>query len=220
MIGKPLAIVSDMRIGKLTDRAAVAETLLAISGEDDVSVPRKHLADWQGKLPTRFFILSNEPPTLDDPSGALLSRYIILEMRNSFLGKEDRTLDAQLAAELPGILNWAIDGWKSLQNAGRFTQPKSAEEMAVSISRIASPVAAFLEDECDLDPAATVGKDQLYNSFKDWCRSQDRNWHGNKETFAKALLASCPHVRASKERDHGQRFPVYRGLRMKDEPLF
>jgi putative DNA primase/helicase len=83
-----LALVSDMKIGKYTDKAAIAETLLTKSGEDSVTVQRKPMTDWNGQSKVRFVILSNEPPTRDDPSGALLSRYIMLEMRQSFLGRK------------------------------------------------------------------------------------------------------------------------------------
>ncbi len=214
MIGKQLALVSDMRIGGRTDKAMVAETLLRISGEDSVSVRRKNMTDWDGQLKVRFVIMSNEAPTLNDPSGALLGRYIVLQMRQCFLGREDRSLDSALANELPGILNWAIEGWKSLRGE-KLMQPASAEELAHSISRIGAPIAAFVEDECEIDLEGHVNKDDLFRAFKDWCREQDRIWHGNKETFSKDLLISCPYVKPSKIRDGGGRKPVYRGLKLR-----
>jgi len=219
MIGKQLALVSDMRIGRHTDKAAIAETLLSISGEDTMNVSRKHLEDWKGKLKVRFVILSNEPPTLDDPSNALLSRFIILQSHQTFAGREDRDLDRKLASELPGILNWAISGWRALRECGRFVQPASSAEMKDSITRIASPIAAFVEDECEIDSDGVVTKDEAHSRFKEWCRTEDRDWHGNKETFSKGLLASCPSIRPSKERRGDERVPVFRGLRLKPAPF-
>jgi putative DNA primase/helicase len=66
LIGKLVAIISDARLGTKTDASAVTETLLRISGEDGVSIQRKHRTDWTAKLPTRFLILSNEIPALLD----------------------------------------------------------------------------------------------------------------------------------------------------------
>ncbi|HEX3430488.1 MAG TPA: phage/plasmid primase, P4 family [Rhizomicrobium sp.] len=219
MIGRQVALVSDMRMGNRTDKAAVAEALLRISGEDAVSVPRKNMTDWEGRLGVRFVIMSNEAPTLNDPSGALLARYIVLQMRQTFLGREDRTLDGNLAAELPGILNWSIDGWRRLRAEGRLEQPASAGDLIHSMGRMAAPISAFVEDECEIDPEGYVSKDTLYSRFKAWCREQDRLWYGSKDTFGKELTQTCGYVRSSKAREGGSRQPVYRGIKLPSMPF-
>ena len=78
MITKMLACISDARIGQRTDKTAVVERLLSISGEDAISVQRKFLTDWFGRLPTRMQILTSELPALTEGSGALANRYIVL----------------------------------------------------------------------------------------------------------------------------------------------
>nr|WP_234375699.1 hypothetical protein [Streptomyces sp. CB01373] len=88
----------------------IVERLLTISGEDAVTVDRKHKEPWSGRLPARFMLLSNEPPAFRDSSGAIASRLLILTMTISNLGREDTTLERDLAREMPGILNWALDG--------------------------------------------------------------------------------------------------------------
>jgi len=61
LIGKSLAVISDARIGGRTDTAVLTERLLSISGEDALSIPRKFLPDWTGKLSTRFWLLTTDP---------------------------------------------------------------------------------------------------------------------------------------------------------------
>ena len=68
LIGKPVAIVSDARLGS-GDPSIVTERLLSISGEDTLTVDRKYREPWTGQLPTRIMILSNELPRLTDSSG-------------------------------------------------------------------------------------------------------------------------------------------------------
>lgn len=217
MIGKQLALVSDMRMGARTDKAAVAETLLRISGEDTVSVPRKNMTDWEGRLAVRFVIMSNEAPTLNDPSGALLGRYIVMQMRQSFLGREDRALDDQLMNELPGILNWAIEGWSMMRHEGRLAQPASAGDLTHAMSRLSSPIAAFVEDECELDSSATIAKDELYTRYKRWCEGNDMGRCVNgKEIFGKDLLTAFgQYVSTSKPQVNGARLPSYKGLKLR-----
>ena len=92
LIGKRLAIISDARLGARANQHAIAERLLSITGEDAITVDRKYLSAWTGRLQVRFLIISNELPRLADASGALASRFILLTMRNSFYGSEDQGL--------------------------------------------------------------------------------------------------------------------------------
>ncbi len=69
LVGKPLAIIGDARLSGRTDTGAIVEAMLSISGEDTVTIDRKHRAPWTGKLPTRLMLLSNELPRLPDQSG-------------------------------------------------------------------------------------------------------------------------------------------------------
>ena len=71
LINKQLAIISDARLGKRSDLAQIVERLLSISGEDRQTIDRKNLSPITTTLPTRFLILTNELPRLNDASGAL-----------------------------------------------------------------------------------------------------------------------------------------------------
>ena len=100
LIGKPLAIIADARLGSRSDPAAIAERLLSVSGEDALTIDRKFQPAWTGRLPTRFVVLTNELPRLVDASGALAKRFLVLTMQQSFLGREDHGLTGKLLAEL------------------------------------------------------------------------------------------------------------------------
>ena len=119
LIGKQLALVPDFRLSGGVSNAQITEHLLQISGEDEVTIPRKHMDDWTGTLGVRFLLQSNELPKLADASGALVSRFILLQIKESFYGREDRGLTKKLLTELPGILNWAIEGWARLRCPGQ-----------------------------------------------------------------------------------------------------
>jgi putative DNA primase/helicase len=133
LIDKPVAIFPDARLSSRPDNAAIVECLLSISGEDDQTIDRKHLAAWTGRLPTRFVLISNELPRLKDASGALASRLIILRFTRSFYDQEDTGLFDRLRRELPGILLWAVAGWQRLRLRGRFIQPRSARDLVAAM---------------------------------------------------------------------------------------
>ncbi|MEM6288802.1 MAG: phage/plasmid primase, P4 family [Bacteroidota bacterium] len=187
LIGKTLATISDMRMGRGTDPSALAENLLRISGEDEVSVNRKFKEPWEGRLGTRFLILSNEVPQFRDTSGAIVSRLILMRGHVSFLGREDPSLFRKLEAELPGILNWALDGLSRLRDRRHFVQPASAVAELRTAVGLASPVKAFAAARLWQDPASTVAKAEVWDAFCQWVADEGLTYTGAMGHFFKDL---------------------------------
>lgn len=212
LMGKLVAIVSDARLGGRTDLAAVTENLLRVSGEDRVSVNRKFQTAATLKLGVRFLLMSNELPRLLDSSGALASRFVILQMRQSFYGREDPGLTARLLRELPGILNWAIEGWHRLKARGHFVAPASSREAAQELADLGSPVAAFVREVCDLGPAAAVGVDDLFSAWRMWNAQQGAAHVSTKQVFARDLRAAFPHIADRRARSGAERERQYVGI--------
>ena len=210
VLGKPLAIISDARLGSAPSHTVV-ERLLSITGEDMLTIDRKYREPYSGRLPTRFVMLSNELPRFTDSSGAIATRMLILQLTRSFLNREDRTIESRLVPDLSGILNWALEGLDRLTRNGRFTVPESSEAAATMMMDLASPVSAFVRERCELGPDKTVARDLLYLAWKVWA---DANGHqaGAKVTFGRSLHAAVPglgrvDIPAGDKRVHG-----YRGI--------
>jgi putative DNA primase/helicase len=211
LIGKRVAIVSDARLGMRADQAVIAERLLSISGEDAVTVDRKYLSAWTGRLTVRFIILSNELPRLSDASGAVVSRFIVLTMRQSFYGREDHGLLPRLLTELPGILNWAIEGWRRLNERGYFVMPASSLDTVQQLEDLGSPIGAFVRDCCIVDAGRAVEASELFTAWCSWCMMRNRD-PGTTEQFGKDLRAAVPGLRVSQPRVGGRRPRTYNGI--------
>ncbi|TWT47185.1 phage/plasmid primase, P4 family [Botrimarina hoheduenensis] len=207
LIGKSLAIVSDARFSG-DGIATVVERLLTISGEDAVSIDRKYLSAVTLKLPTRFMFLTNEFPRFSDASGALAGRFMILHLTQSFYGREDTGLTKRLLDELPGILNWAIEGWKRLRERGHFVMPASGVEAMRELEELSSPVKAFVRGHCLISDAARVDVDDLYCAWTRWCESEGRSKPTTKQVFGRDLKAAYPSVM----RRDGTYKPFYQGI--------
>jgi len=208
LIDKSLAIVSDARFTG-DSVATVVERLLCISGEDTLTVDRKFLGSVSMKLPTRFVFLTNELPRLNDASTALAGRFLVLRLTHSFYGREDPTLTDQLLAELPGILLWAIEGWKRLRQRGRFVQPASSEEAIRDLEDLASPVGAFVRECCVVGPGQRAWIDDLYAAWKAWCERDGRQIVSSKMSFGRDLAAAVPGIK--RRRGSGD-VPFYEGI--------
>jgi putative DNA primase/helicase len=215
LIGKPLGVISDARFVSKNSNVVV-ERLLSISGEDTLTVNRKYREQWTGKLPTRLHVVSNELPRLGDASSAIIGRIVLLILTESWLGREDHGLEARLLTELTGILNWALEGLYRLtvENKNAFTPTASAVDAIVTMRDLASPVAAFVREKCELGSAYQIGRDDLYSAYKAWCEA---NGHPRptKEILGRDLRAAFSSIRATRPREDEARHLSYAGIRLR-----
>jgi len=213
LIGKPLAIISDARITRGTNTGVIVERLLTISGEGWVTIDRKYLETWTGKLPTRFVLISNELPRLVDASAALAGRLILLRLTRSFYGCEDLGLFDRLIPELPGIFLWACKGWQRLRERGHFIQPQTGIELIENLEELSSPVLAFVRERCRIEePGLEIECKALFNAWAEWCKSVGRKEPGTSSSFARDLRAACPLVSTRQTRVDGIPARFYTGI--------
>lgn len=214
MMGKLVAIFADAKVGAKVDTSQIIERLLSITGEDRQTIDRKHKDAFTGKVTARLMVIANEPPKLRDSSNAMTSRILGLKMTNSFVEKEDNTLTDRLMMEMPGILLWAIEGWKRLRENGRFTVPDSSREMINDIKGITSPILRFLEEDCVTGPDCQCPTGELYERWKQWIESTGRKHPGDKDDFGRKLNAVVPNLKRKQIRANGGRGYVYVGVRL------
>lgn len=103
-----------------------------LTGDGEVNAQKKYGDPYQFRNRAKLIMSYNEVPVLKDLSPGMLSRPIIIPFKRDLtqLGAQDRNLKAKLFAELPGILNFALEGWRRLEEHGDFTHSdKSSLEM-------------------------------------------------------------------------------------------
>lgn len=216
LIGKRVAMISDARLSGKADQQPIVECLLTISGEDSMTVQRKHIGPWEGKLPTRFVLASNEIPAFSDASSALASRFILFKFTQSFLGREDHGLTSRLLKELPGIVLWALAGLDRLKQRGYLLQPQSSNDIAQDLLEQTSPVRTFVSERCVIGGQEyTVDKDDLFKEWKLWCIEQGRDFPGTKISFGRQLSAAFAGIKRCQPRENGTRLNLYQGIRLK-----
>ena len=216
LVGRSVAIIPDARLSSRTDKAVVTERLLAISGEDLLTVDRKFQHPIHVTLPTRLVVLSNEIPRLDDASGTIASRMIILKMTKSWFGAEDEALTTKLLSELPGILLWAIGGWARLRQRRHFQQPASAAALVEQMEDLASPVGSFVKTRCIVGPEHEVPRQALFDDFLAWCKENGKAKPPDAATFGRDLRAIIPTLSDGQRRVEGDRVRYYGGVGLRN----
>ncbi len=219
LIGKKVATIPDAHIGRGSEATRILDKLLQITGEDRVTVDRKgRQAIANMRLGTRFMVACNEPPDLPDASGAIISRFLMLQFRESFVGREDLALEDRLAKEVSGIARWALDGLKRLRRVGRFTQPEDAVRLRNDYLRQTAPIHAFIQDRCEVGgtPDHYVDVEQFWSAWKKWAEANG-NHPGSKEGLGKRLRAASAHIVRLRVMRGGVQKYEYAGIKLMEE---
>lgn len=224
LVGKALCAFSDARaLGGPNDRDVVCETLLNISGEDEVQIDRKYKDEIKVKLKTRLLFIGNQEPNFRDASGALIDRLLPLEFTKSFAKNPDVKLTDKLLEELPGILkHFAIPGLKLLREEGKFKVPGSSQGLLDRITETLRPAKLFADtcldvikdDDRDDDTCPTTA--DVFHAYVEWCADTKRKAQ-NDNIFAQNLRSAYPHIKSIRPGNSGSRPRRYQGCNLNDE---
>ena len=214
-LGKLLASFTDARAPE-RNRSAVVSQLLRIVGGDTITVNRKNKEAWNGYLPTRLVIYSNEVLQLTENSNALTGRMIVLKMTRSFFNKEDTELAHKLEQELSGIFNWAMDGLKRrLERGGHFLQPTSGKEYLDLMAELGNPMQPFADEALEFDPVGITRKEDVFACWKHWALKKSMA-PGTEQAFKRRFLAATQEqfVKSDQVQINGERSQVYLGVKL------
>jgi phage/plasmid-associated DNA primase len=124
------------------------------------------------------------------------------------------------AGELPGVLNWALEGLRRLRAHGwRFTAPAASAAALEEHRRESDPARTYLLEHYEADAGAgPVPADEIYLAYTLWC---DRNGHRNPLShisFGKQIGRLFPAAGSTVVYQNGARRRCWFGLRTSTPP--
>jgi len=181
-----------------------------ITGGDMISARFLHQEYFEYRPQFTLWISGNHKPVPGD-SYSIWRRLILIPFDIRFSeDKQDKNLASKLRAELPGILNWAIEGCLEWQDEG-LTTPKvildATKEYQTEMDRINS----WMEDCCIDKPSnhnSTKASD-LYESYKNWA-DNNGEWRMNQRILGTKL------AERGLQKKRESRGWVYRGIKLND----
>ena len=207
--GKTLLAISDSRPDSKLSKRAV-ERLLSISGGDPQNINPKGRAHYTTPLTCKLMLTSNIVPDFDDPTGALLSRFLFVETRKSFAGQEDPQLLDKILTQQNEIAWWFLRGLQRLLQNGRYTEPDN--NLKVQFQAQNAPVQCFVASRCEL--SGGIGKEALHDAFLAWCEESQVS-PLEREEFFRQLYASYKAIRAVRPRQGDARVNAVEGISLK-----
>lgn len=167
-----------------------------ITTGEKVSCNQKHIPTFEFVPQCKIIMAANEFPKITDRSSAFYTRLILIPCDRVFKESEkNRDLADQLRLELPGILNWAIEGLKRLRIRGMFEQHDFMREAVKELEDENNPVNLFLEENIIIDVSANfyIEKGDLYERYISWAIKT------NNYKLSLARFSSCVYKKFHKE---------------------
>lgn len=166
LMGKRFVAAAEANEGKRLDEGLVKR----LTGEDAVRARRLHENSVEFVPIAKYFLLVNHKPVIKGRDRGIWARMRLIPFEVSFEGREDRTLKDRLLGELPGILNWALDGFADWYENGLRTPPEvlaATEEYREEMDIVGQWWSEHVAEAAQ--STRFWSRAEIYDSYEQWC---------------------------------------------------
>ena len=192
-----------------------AENVLkSIVAGDRFTFERKFREAVSAKPTAKIMVSTNSLPRFNDKTLGIWRRILLVPFDKTIAEENQiKNFADLLKEELPGILSWAFEGLRKLNDAGRFTIPESHAEFIEQYRRDSDPARAFLLENYTTSPNGEgIACSKLYKEYKTFCEDNGCRPMNNR-TFGQQVRRIFPDTErariGSKQED---RKWVYKGF--------
>ncbi len=180
MRGSRLVTLPDFEKGERLNEALIKQ----VTGGDQVRA-RYLYGEWFTYTPQfKLWLMGNHKPEIRDAGDGMWRRIRLVEFAVK-VPNPDRTLADKLVQELPGILNWAIQGCLDWQKDG-LRAPKEVQDATAGYQAEMDVLGGFLEACCIQKPAAVTPTATIYEAYTQWAAA-NQEAPMKKVAFGQAL---------------------------------
>ena len=193
------------------------ETLKKATAGESLTVEDKGVNPWSANVTARSVFACNSLPHIAEKGKAMWDRLRIIPFNQRIRGteKQNPNLAAEIiAAELPGVLNWALVGLAKLRERQQFPEcPEGAalkEEHRLSCDHERE----FLTEHVEVAPGEWIGSQCLYDRYREWAKGNGYHPVG-ATNFKSAVMRVFPGTFTERRRLGGAQYTLYINIRPK-----
>jgi P4 family phage/plasmid primase-like protien len=202
--GARMATAIETNEGRQFDEAKIKE----MTGGDPVSARffRKEFFEFVPEF--KLYLATNHKPRIIGDDAGIWRRVRLVPFDVHFWNPDkqgesgpehlraDKTLGDALRDELPGILNWALEGCLNWQRDG-LPEPKSVADATAEYRTESDPLETFLSERCFCAEHCETPNAQLYKEFSEWAQREDENELSQKAFTARMRLKGFENTRGT-----------------------
>jgi len=143
-----------------------------IVGGDPIKAEEKYQDPFFFRPTTKHMFSANELPDAETDDDAFYRRILLVPFPSTVpRSQRDPRLPEKLQQELPGILNWALEGLQRLMQQRKFTGDRSPTETQETWDKWGSSVERF-EKLCVEESNESIPKGRLYRIYIEFCEEE------------------------------------------------
>jgi putative DNA primase/helicase len=182
-----------------------------VSG-DPIKVEEKRQPAFTIEPTAKHLYAANQLPDAAIDDDAFYRRILLVAFPTTVpRDKRDPRLDQKLRAELPGILNWALDGLDRLLDQQGFTGDRSPQATRDTWESWGSSLGKFKDAAVKMKPDSAVPKGKLYNAYLRFCRERGVPAISGQKKFTSEFTSS-PDIDQGRVTVDGKQERAYTGV--------
>jgi len=150
-------------------------TFMAITGGDKIDKSQKHKDPISWYPSTKLIFSCNDIPATYNKNLAFYRRWLPMKFNKQTPKDEiDTKMKGKLLEELPGILNWALEGLERLLKEDDFTIKYTDEEIKDIYERHSDSISSFIFNNIDCEhDEGTLTKRETYAAYIEYCKTNE-----------------------------------------------
>ena len=182
-----------------------------VSG-DPIKVEEKRQPTFTIEPTAKHLYAANQLPDAAVDDDAFYRRILLVAFPTTVPKDErDPRLDEKLRTELPGVLNWALDGLDRLLENHHFTGDRAPAATRNTWESWGSSLGKFKDGAIKREAGAKVEKEKLYNAYLRFCRDRGVPAISGQQKFTQEFT-SDPEIGQSRTTISGKTVRVYTGV--------
>ena len=171
----------------------------------------------------KIWIATNHKPKIVGQDDGIWRRIHLIPFTQTFEGRENKQLKDQLREELPGILNWIVEGAGIWFRDG-LNPPDTVKAATAAYRQESNPITPFVEACCGTGQTLQVQAGPAFKAYEKFCRDENvEPWRRlSDKAFYKAMEQNFKKVEQRKtvetRRTSRQTFYTGLGLRTQETP--
>lgn len=146
------------------------ELLKGIISGDVIEVQRKYKTSITYRPTCKLIFLMNTLPDTSDDTDGYYRKILLIPFNRVFKVEEQNVnLKEELLEELPGILNWALEGaYRLMDNNYRFTDSVAVSNLHKNYKANQNPVQEFYKSMLVFEEGSKIYKSDILSAYKAW----------------------------------------------------
>ena len=199
-----------------TDLGLSEERIKQITGGEPVTVERKYMPAYTAPATALLVFASNELPKLRDKTGSILRRLRMILFETVIdPEKRDATLQEKIGRELPGVLNFALEGLIELRKLGRFPESRKGKELIEEVRGYNDPFPEAIAECTVKKPGAFLLAKDLCDRLRAFFLSTGNRRYAEMSNKALAVGVKRTLGAAALSREGGTGRMGYKGLKLR-----